>query len=456
MKTRADWYFLLALMVLSLALGVIGFRIADSINQDIEAFDQSAYVGMAKAMKNDLLPARTDGTRNPLFPWVTTRFYDPDSPDFFAAGKRLNVLLAVAGVACLGLAARRRMGSMASWNLAALSGLGSLLPISSFFGAEVLFYLFFTGMWVSALDQIRKPRALTGLLLGVFSGLAYLAKPSTGPFLAAFAGSVILLILIKLLWRNSPSWVFAPDWRSSRAILGLLLALGSYFLIISPRLDSAQRTFGSAFYSLPSFWFWADDWQTCVEKYANCTEYGLSKLPPEEWPTAGNYFRRNSPAVALERLAGGTLIKLQQLVIPDGKLPWNSENRGKPRRMILPARGWYLVLLGLLALVMIGMAKGKPLTDPGGIAGLAFGTGVFCLFTLAYGWYHVIGPGGRFVMMFYIPLCWSFLASASASVQGHGHSRFLTFFHGLLSLALAWRVGVLLLNTNFEKITHAF
>ena len=456
MKTRADWIFLLAIMVLAIALGVVGFRIVASTNQDIDAYDQGAYLGMAQSMKTDLLPARTDGTRNPLFPWLVTRFYDPDSPDFFAAGKRLNVLLAVMGVLLIGLAAKGRLGSLASWNLAAVSGLGSLLPISTFFGAEVLFYLFFTGMWVAALDHIRRPRVVTGLILGVFSGLAYLAKPSTGPFLAAFAGFVILLILIKKLWRNPPAWFLVPDWRTSSAILGLIAALGSYFVIISPRLDSAQRTYGNAFYSLPSFWFWADNWKVCVEKYANCTEYGLSKIPPEEWPTAGNYFRRNSPTVAWERLMGGTLIKIQQLVIPDGRLPWKAENRNKPKRMLLPGRGWYLVLFGMLAVVMIAMAKGKPLTDPGGITGLAYGAGVFCLFTFAYGWYHVIGPGPRFVMMFYIPLCWSFFASASASAQGHGSARFLTIFHSLLALALGWRVGDLLLNTNFEKISHAF
>ncbi|MEX1118693.1 MAG: hypothetical protein WEB60_07850 [Terrimicrobiaceae bacterium] len=456
MKTRADGIFLVALLVLATALGVIGFRIADSTNLDTEPFDQGAYLGMAQSMKEDLLPARTDGTRNPLFPWLVTRFHNPDSPDFFAAGKRLNVVFAVLGVFCLGVAAKRRMGHLASWNLAAVGGLGALLPISTFFGAEVLFYLFFVGMWVAALDHLRRPHVVTGLLLGVFAGLAYLAKPSTGPFLAAFAGFLILLILVKLVWKNPPAWFLAPDWRTSAAILGLVAALGSYFVIISPRLESAQRTFGSAFYSLPSFWFWADDWKTCVEKYANCTEYGLSKLPPEEWPTAANYFRRNSPSAAWERLMGGTLIKVKQFVIPDGKLPWKAENRGKPKRMVLPARGWYLVLFGMLAVVMVVVAKGRPLSDPGGIAALAFGAGVFCLFTLAYGWYHVIGPGPRFVMMFYIPLCWSFFASANASAQDHGSAMLLTFFHRLLSVALLWRVGELLLNTNFEKISHAF
>ncbi len=456
MKTRRDWIFLAAVLVLTVVLGIIGLRIADSTNLDIEPYDQGAYLGMAKAIKADLLPARTDGTRNPLFPWLVTRFFDPNDDTIFAAGKRLNVVLAAVGVFVIGMVARSRMGHLASWNLAAVSGLGCLIPISTFFGAEVLFYLFFTGMWVTSLDHIRQPRVATGLILGVFSGLAYLAKPSTGPFLAAFAGFVILLILIKQLWRNPPAWVLPADWRASRAMIGLLAALASYFVVISPRLDSAHRTYGDAFYSLPSFWFWADDWQTCVEKYANCTDYGLSKLPPEEWPTAANYFRRNSPSVALARLSSGTLVKFQQLVVPDGKLPWKAENRNKPKRMVLPARGWYLVLFALLGVVMVAMGRGKPLSDPGGIAALAFGAGVFCLFTFAYGWYHVIGPGPRFVMMFYIPLCWSFLASASASARGKGPASFLSIFHGLLSLVLVWRLGSLLLNTNFEKVSHAF
>jgi hypothetical protein len=456
MKALNRFGFPLALLILAFALATVGLRLVETINLDSEPFDQSAYIGMSKTLKHSLLPGFTDGTRNPLFPWLAAKFADPHASDFFAAGKRLNVWLAVLGVVAIGFAARASLGAHGAWNLAALSGLGCLLPMSTFFGAEVLFYLFFLGLWISALRQIQSPSPMLGLAIGLFAGLAYLAKPSTGPFLGALTGFLILLILTKLLWKSCPEGLLPKNWKTLTVLVALGLTWVSYLVVISPRLVSSKQTFGSAFYSLPSFWFWVDDWDTCVRKYANCTPGALAQMTPEDQPTAANYFRRHSPSEAFARLISGTGHKLRQLVMPDGKWPWAGERKSKPRTMILPARGWYLVFAGLMTLALVFATRGTPLREPGGLAVFLFASGVFTLYTLAYGWYHVIGPGARFVMMFYIPLLWSFFAVSFSSVKTPLTKGAWIGFQALLSLLLVWRLGELLSHPAFSKISHAF
>ncbi len=447
--------FYLALLALGLALSHVGFRISETLNHDSQTSDQGAYMGMAEKLRGSLLPDHTDGTRNPLFPWLVAKFLDPKSPEFFEAGKRFNVLLATLGSLLVGIFNRRRLGALAAWNLAALAGLGCLIPIGIFFGAEVLFYLFFFGLWRGAFAILKRPTPGLAILTGLCAGLAYLAKPSTGPFLMGFA---LLIFLLCALWpfrRTIPA--FSEFWNPRAALVALGCLLAAAFLVMTPRLLMAKRTYGSAFYSLPSFWFWADDWDTCFEKYGNCTPYGLSRIPPEEWPTAANYFRRHSVREALERLTSGTVIKLQQLLVPQKKFPWKKERRNRPRRMTLPMRGFYLMLCGMVALTFLAAAKFRPLLASGAMTPAVFGLGVFCVYTMAYGWYHVIGPGPRFVMMFYIPLLWSFFAAArSSALLTRWGPWGLGAFHGLLALALASRLLALLADSNFLKMDYAF
>ena len=69
--------YAVALAMLCGALVFIGFRITEQTNFDEEQFDQSAYSHMARQMKDSQYPWYTDGTRNPLFPWIAARTLDP-------------------------------------------------------------------------------------------------------------------------------------------------------------------------------------------------------------------------------------------------------------------------------------------------------------------------------------------------------------------------------------------
>lgn len=451
------WAALTALSLLAVAQTVIGLKLAAGTNPDTDQFDQGAYMAMAVKMEGQVYPAMTDGTRNPLFPWITARISDPAGAEFFAAGKRLNIFFAAAGAFLIGVGALTRLGGLAAWNLSALAGLGCLIPIGTFFGAEVLFYLFFFGLWVAGFAFLREPGWRVAVLAGLAAGLAYLAKPSTSPFLGLLTLAVMGTAVLVVAGRRRWDWVASAGWSVKRAAAGLMILFIVFAVVTGPRLAYSAKTFGSPFYSLPSFWFWADSWEDCVNKYASCTPSALARMPAEERPTAANFFRRHDLGHAFQRGLSGTWIKLQQLFEPDRKPFWKSEKKGKPRSFVFPMRGDVLAGLGLLAVVLAALGKFEVLQRPGFLPAGALVAAAFGLYAGAYGWYHVIGPGFRFIMMFYIPLLWSFLCTARDAAETRNVPVVgYTAANVLLAGVVVWRLGVLLSDGGFQKVAYAF
>ena len=112
----------------ALSFGVIGFRITEQTNHDVDPFDQGAYVAMSRKMEGSWYPWYSDGTRNPLFPWLAAALLDANDPAFFEKGKKLNVVFAICGTAAVALFFSRRLGPLASLNATALASLAALLP----------------------------------------------------------------------------------------------------------------------------------------------------------------------------------------------------------------------------------------------------------------------------------------------------------------------------------------
>ena len=114
--------------LLCASLAVIGLRITAQTNHEIDLFDQGAYVGMSKTMEGSWYPWYSDGTRNPLFPWIAAKLLDANDAEFFEKGKRLNVVLAICGTAAVSVFFSRRVGPLSAFNATALCSLAALLP----------------------------------------------------------------------------------------------------------------------------------------------------------------------------------------------------------------------------------------------------------------------------------------------------------------------------------------
>jgi hypothetical protein len=297
-------------------------------------------------------------------------------------------------------------------------------------------------------------------LLGVLAGAAYLAKPSATPFLGLFVVfSGVRLILSLFPAGRVPRCLQAPQWSGRNLVIGMALFGAIYFAIIAPRLVHAQRTWGSAFYSLPGFWFWADDWETCVKKYYDCRKVKLAEFPPEEQPTLAGYFRRHTIADAVERATGGAGVRLTQLFYPEGKWRFSYEKPGKPKRVVLPYRGLYLIGLGLLAVAMAAFARRQweaagPFALP-----ILLALAMFALYVLAMGWYLPTGPGHRFILTLYITLLWMIAQGGDQfRVAAKSHLANALFFaaHAFIAALIVWRLSVLLLDGRFDKVLQAF
>jgi hypothetical protein len=451
-----------AVLLLCVSLGVIGFRITDQTNHEVEPFDQSAYVAMSQRMEDSWYPWYSDGTRNPLFPWIAAALLKANDPAFFERGKKLNVVLGICGTVIVGVFFSRRMGPLAAFNCTALASLAALLPISTFFGAEAIFLVLFLLVFACGMRLLNENPVRLYLLLGLLSAVAWLAKSSTTPFLALFVVFSLGRWLLNFAFHQRLPWhLRAPAWRPGRFAIGLTVCAVVYFALISPRLVHAQKTWGNAFYSLPSFWFWADDWETCVKKYADCRKVRLAALPIEEQPTMAGYFHRHDIGDALQRLANGATVRLRQLFHPEGKWRLSVESKGNPRRIVLPHRGLYLIGLATLALAMGAFAISRrriemvgPVTLP-----VLLGLATFVLYLLAAGWYLPTGPGPRFIMTLYLPLMWM-LAQGSEQMRLAAASRSADWLFSVCHLAicalLVSRIIVLLHDTRFEKVSYAF
>jgi hypothetical protein len=454
--------YAIAILLLCLALGFIGLRITDRTNHEVEPFDQSAYLDMSRKMEGSWYPWYSDGTRNPLFPWLAAITLDANNPAFFEKGKKLNVFVAICGAAIVSVFFARRMGPLSAFNCTAVAALAALLPISTFFGAEAIFMVIFLFVCACGMRLLNENPILLYLLLGVLSALAWLAKSSTTPFLGLFALFSLARWVLNLTAPHRLPWhLFAPRWSPRRFGIGVVLCAAAYFAIISPRLVHAQRAWGDPFYSLPSFWFWADDWETCVRKYADCRKVRLAELPVEEQPTMTGYFHRHDLGDAWQRLKNGTAVRLRQLLHPEGKWRLSVETKGKPKRIVLPHRGLYLIGLGALMLAMGGLAMWQkrlkmvgPITLPALLAGATL-----VIYLLATGWYLPTGPGPRFVMILYLPLLWM-LAQGSEQLRFAAGSQLANSLYLATHLAifalLVSRILILLQDTRFEKVSYAF
>jgi len=271
------------------------------------------------------------------------------------------------------------------------------------------------------------------------------------------------LRLVLTRFDNLPWPIAAANWTWQRFAAGVLLCGAIYGALIFPRLQFAQREYGQATYSLPSFWFWADDWDACLKLYRDCKKETLAKLPPNQQPSLSGYFKRHSVSDAVERVKSGALVRLGQFFQPEVNKEGKRyvEKDGKPRRAVLLHRGVYIGFLAALAAAMavLALVRGK-LSEAGPFAlPLLLWLATFTVYVLAMGWYLPTGPGHRFIMTLYLPTLW-ILAQGADQLRKATDFRpaDLLFLAGqtLLFAFLAWRLVSLMTGAPFEKISYAF
>ncbi len=420
--------------------------------------------GISEPLKN-MLPHRTDGVVNPLWPWTAAWLADADhaiSGDsevtaqdraLFDRGRWFNTGLTLGFMLVTGLALARVFSLPALLTTALLMGLGGFLPRAVYFQPEPLYFVFFTLTWIACVFALLRNTLWIYALIGLLSGLAWLAKGSVHPLLAVFIGVSSLRWLWGWALERWPGRGGSSLWVRRNHLFGLALLIFVHLMTISPRLAYAQQRFGDPFHSYPGYWMWFDRFEDCYEwmgRYNN--RAALEALPKDEHPSFGRYLQTHSWEQVTTRLRDGVQVKLADLFAPG--VTRQSKKEPKPWKGVLERRGWYL---GGLALISLGMAvcavrlrrrePRQPLLHPETAPVVLFVTGVLAAYTLAYGWYTPIGRGDRFMLSLYpslvLSLTWAGESIRRRLERGKApRAVFITYYtaHLLLLAVLCWRL----------------
>jgi hypothetical protein len=425
LRGRVGWaWYLAALALLGLVYFHVGSVLVAETNLDLEKVDQRANLDLAYASSGDWYPHRSSYIQ-PLWPWLSRVVMVEDMGEYFTRGRWLNLSLGYAMTAVLAVLAAWWMAPVPGLVVGVLTGIGVMLQRAHFFHPEPLLYMLFAVTVVLMALTLWRSRWIYYAGWGLCFGLAYLAKASTGPLLAVYAGATVVLLVARAGW--CPRWLVGRDggapWSFGRHVAGSLLALLCAGAVMAPGAVYKYRVHGDAFFSPAKYWMWCDDWDTEAVPLTPLiqTAEQRASFAPGELPSAANYLRRHGWSHVQERMTRGFTEMSWRFLVPVNKvnraLGWGMLKAGQEKdspetfwRYLLPARGLYLVWFALLGTVLLGArwaSFGPPvLRSPAALAALSFGVAALLVYLLAFGWYGpIIGwRGERFTLMLYLPL----------------------------------------------------
>lgn len=406
------------------------------LNRDRSKFDQQNNIQIAfKTIERETQPLTagesvtealwrpfphyTDGVVNPLWPWVAARFAEDDHAQFFRKGKWFNLTMMLGVLLFIGVGTALAFSRLSAVVIILVGGLGSWLPRATYFQPEPLYYALFFLAWCCALLLMRRNSLWIYGMLGTLSGLAYLAKGSIQLMLVVFVGVTVLRSLAEWFTQRKTRGDSAverddpdPEWNLANQFIGLAVVAMMFLIVVGARFNYASEYYGSPTHSYPSYWMWMDDFDTeaipFMVKYGNAE--ALANLPAEEKPSPGKYFREHTTEEAVDRLKNGVAEKFRTLFFPL-EIKQNKA-KTKPWKYILPQRGWVLIgLAALLLIIAIIAQSSKELREQlqkrrrrSAIWMFLFALGCFVAYSLAYGWFTPIGKGDRFMLSLYLPL----------------------------------------------------
>jgi len=416
-------------------------------------------------------PHYTDGVVNPLWPWVAARAHDTDETDeeIFVRGKWTNIWITAVFCIALTLVASRYFSLGATINLLLLVGFGAMLPRAPYFQPEPLYYILFFLSWLCCLGLLKKNSIWRYCLLGVLTGLAYMAKTSVQPLLLAFVAVSSYRFLFGALpgiFRkkyNRP----ASEWCWQTHIIGLVFLAACFLMTAGPRLSYANQKYGNPFHTYPSYWMWEDDFQAGLDFMQEHPDKStLRRIPSDEVPSGSNYVKDHTPEQVENRMTEGFWWVTKNFFAP--KHVSKKKRTKEPWRQILAARGYYLgALIGLIAILAIWHKLHRPRAElavhklqPEWSSCALFIIGTTIFYALSYGWYVPIGKGDRFMMSLFAPIVFSLIWASEGLLarfraRGGSPARVISFqvfyhlAHVAIALAIVVRIIRLLLYPEF-------
>jgi hypothetical protein len=262
-----------------------------------------------------MMPHRTDGLAQPLWPWVASWMHDPQDVAATLKGTAIfRMGLVVGFLLMLGLICARSFALPAALWVLLMAGLNGFLPVLSFFTGETLQHMGLLVMWLSCVYALQRNSLWVYGLIGTSAALTWLAEDHVViPVLVVF----LLVSSLRAIWGwvsahfaqmpGTSLWVWRNHW------LGLLMLGCTFFFIVGPRLLESHQIFEDAFFSYSDRVRWldtADEAQRWIETHPDAAS--LERDPVLERPSA-NVLNGRSHAELLERLGLGAQLVGKEL-----------------------------------------------------------------------------------------------------------------------------------------------
>ncbi len=426
-------------------------------NQDLQSSDQNAYLALAKENAGRWWPAKTDGGRNPLVPWLLQPWLTDDSAETFASAKRANVGFGVVASILLAVFFLRRLPFLPALSLAMLSAFCVILPVSTFVGAEVIFYTAYFFFWVACWRLLMANRLRDYAIAGLLGSVAYLAKPSL------LLTALVFIPLILFRWWSVRRTTHSTDWNAGKMLLGSILFSSVFLVPVLPRALDARAKFGSSFQNTATSCFWYENWEQVLPHLAKLSPKRIAEIPEAERPSMSKYWQKHTLPEMFARLNSGMLVQFQNFFLPEKTLKKRKETPPpKPLRLTIARRGAYpLALLLLGTALAAGAQRGKG-SDTEGTPRrtlIGFTLGCFVLHFLAFSFYTPLASGARFIMGMFIPVLFA-LGIITESLRARCPQVWPQLVYRatytLLALSLLWQLFPLIRVTAFGEVRGAF
>lgn len=268
-------------------------------------------------------PRRTDGVVNPLFPWLMAwqvgedhsrgigDSVTGDDRRLMIGGRLFLAAMVMVFVVVVGIACARVISVPTTIVVVMLCGWGSFFPASQLFTPDALFRVLYLITWTGCLLAMPRNSLWAYAVVGVSSGLAYLADESVQLLVVVF----IVVTTLRWLW----GWIAAhwPGegtttlWVRRNHFLGIFLLVALHLLTIGPRLNHAYQEFGNPFHSLKREAMWLDtpsEARAWIEKPFD---------PAAERPSSQLYAASHSTAETWRRIGRGLDMAWDALWKPD-------------------------------------------------------------------------------------------------------------------------------------------
>lgn len=322
LHTWLRWILFILLMggLLSEYVNREGNRIQYPANADLSPLEKR-HLALTQATQSDLnpdysesfskpleklVPHRTDGVAQPLWPWLAAWMVDLSDPRTLEYTAWFRVGLSLGGLLILGLCCMRQFSLPAAVLVVCLTAFHGLLGSVTVFTGATLFQLFFLLTWLTCLYALQRNSLWVYGLIGVFGALAYLSDDRVLPLLMVF---VVISTLRAFSGWLAMHWCAQEGtslWARDHHLFGLLTLSVCACFIAGPRLTEANRQFGDALFHYSDHVRWldtpeaAEDW---IEKHPD--KASLDQVPTLERLNWKSYFQSHTSAEVKTRLIRG-------------------------------------------------------------------------------------------------------------------------------------------------------